>query len=186
MKVEVAPTFFKSLKSVFSPKAAFRRWFSRIKYRRTKGYKNLLKTLKNGDPWDYLFLDYLEKAKIEEMRDYISKTKRFVGWENVVRDMNICISLIDIFTEKKELYTYKGLDSMNFVQIEGTDDYEIKFDKEPEYVCLVNVNLKNIKRFCNKNGEEDFMRKNPHELYIAKARALYHKIRLEKDRHWWD
>lgn len=186
MKVETAPSFFKSLKSVLSPKAAIRERLYHIRYRRSKGYKKVLKTLKNGYPWDYAYLYFLEKAKIEEIRDYIAKHKRFVGWENAVRDMNICINLIDIFMEKKELYKYNGLDTMKFVKIEGSDNYEMKFDTEPEYVCLVNVNTKNAKRFVKNKAEEEYMLKNPHLLYIEKARALYHKIRLEKDQHWWD
>ena len=44
-----------------------------------------------GYPWDYAYLLQIEKRKLQEMINYISKTKRHLGWEFQVT--HICISL---------------------------------------------------------------------------------------------
>ena len=54
---------------------------------------------------------------------------------------------------------------------------------ELEYILKCNVNTRNYKRF---NISESVMKLHPHELYIEKARYLYHKIRLYYEQTWWD
>ena len=53
-----------------------------------------------GEPWDWYYLLNLERCKIKEMMNYINKTRRFEGYQTVVRDMQICIKLIDIVLEE--------------------------------------------------------------------------------------
>lgn len=187
MKVTATNSFFKSLKRIGSFKSkyyAVRAWF---KYHFTKNNFNIIKTVLKGYPWDYGYLYELEKAKIKEMADYIEKRKMFVGWEQVVRDMRICINLIDIFTEKRDLFHYDG--KVKYVPYKENNSAEELYEidtSDLKYYIKVYVNTKNAKRFLREEQIDFCTNKHPHELYIAKAKALYHKIRLERDGSWWD
>lgn len=183
MKVQVSSSFFESLKNLNSLKNKWysvRGWF---KYHFNKGNNNLMKVAWKGRPWDIDFLYELEKSKIEEMIAYHEKEQRYVGVENDIRDMKICVKLIDIFTEKADLFHYDG--ELKFVPIEGTDKCEVKGDGL-KYNCDVKVNTRNANRFAKNEFMMEHYKKYPHELYIAKAKYLYHKIRLERDDAWWD
>lgn len=186
MKVEVAPSFFESIKNLDSWKNKWyelRAWF---KYHTRKEFWNIVKVAFKGYPWQDSFLYELERAKIQEMIEYHKKAKRFEGWEYVVRDMQICINLIGIILEEEELFDYEG-DGLKFTKIEGTDNYEISGNNK--YVCKVYVNTKNAYRFIplgNDNPHIDYWKEHSHEIYLLKAKALYHKIRNERDAEWWD
>lgn len=170
--------------SVKSRWNSFTHW---IRYHVNKDFCRILKTVLSGFPWDETYLYELEYVKIQEMMNYHKRTQRFVGWEKVVRDMQICLNLIDIITEKKDLYDYSG--DCEFVPVEGNPDLH-EFKGNMTYKCLVNVNLKNHKRFCLYRGyteaDTELINRHPHELYIRKAKYLYHKIRMERDIEWWD
>ena len=183
MKVEAVPEFFKDLKNLGSLKNKYyevRAWF---RYHFKKDFLHVLKVVLKSYPWDYAYLYEIEQAKILEMMNYHKKHQRFVGWEQVVRDMQICYNLIDIFTEKKDLFHYTG--NLKFVPVENSDSVEIK-DDNLVYHCLVNVNTNNVDRFITHPEEKKWLLRHPHELYIKKAKYLYHKIRLENDGKWWD
>ena len=95
--------------------------------------------------------------------------------------------LIDIFTEKKDLFHYTG--KVDFVPIEGSDNYELKHSDDFQYHCDVKVNVKNAHRFVpggKDNPHIEYWKKHAHEIYIAKAKHLYHKIREQYDGRWWD
>lgn len=186
MKVQANKSFLESLKNLNSLKNKWysvRGWF---KYHFTKGNNNLMKVAWKGRPWDVCFLYELEKAKIEEMIAYHTKANRYVGVEDDIKWMKLCVKLIDIFTEKVSLFHYTG--KLKFIPIEGTDDCELNGD-DLVYHCDVNVNTRNAARFVPM-GENyqyiEYWKKHAHELYIKKAKSLYHKIRLEKDDAWWD
>lgn len=185
MNVEAAPSFFKSLKNIGSIKDKYYQIRSWFRYHFKKDFRHLLMVVLKSYPWDEMFLYYIEQAKIQEMMNYHKKYQRFVGWEQVVRDMQICYNLIDIFTEKKELFNYTG--NLKFVPVENSDNVEIK-DDNLTYHCLVNVNTKNADRFLSNipDDAKKYYIEHPHELYIVKAKYLYHKIRLERDGKWWD
>ena len=59
-------------------------------------YKRLL--VKDQD-WDYAYLMALEKKKLQRMHNYIKRESRLEHKDYVVRDIAICIRLIDIFME---------------------------------------------------------------------------------------
>ena len=87
MKVTASPSFFKSLEKLDSFKSKLlhiKAWF---RYHFNKDFMFLQKTLLKSYPWDYSFLYELEKAKITEIANYIEKNKRYIGWEQDVRDM---------------------------------------------------------------------------------------------------
>ena len=186
MKVVVAPSFFKSLKNLDSWK---NKWYSIqawFRYHTRKEFWNIIKVAFKGYPWQESFLYELERAKIQEMIEYHKKTKRFEGWEYVVRDMQICVNLIGIILEENDLFDYEG-DGFKYTPIDGTDTYEVTCDDV--YVPKFYMNVRNAYRFVPKgknNPMFDYWCSHPHEIYLLKAKALYHKIRNERDAEWWD
>lgn len=135
-----------------------------------------------GEPWDWYYLLNLERCKIKEMMNYINKTRRFVGYQTVVRDMQICIKLIDIVLEedapyKSWLHQSYGNPVKDFELLE-----EAKF---PKY-----INTKNRHRFLHKdflNGDyPNIFNSLLAEYRKMKALALYNKIRTYKLFSWWD
>lgn len=166
-------------------------WF---RYTFDKSHIRLVKEAFNGRPWDEGYLLDLEYAKIKEMKAYQERTQRFEGVEYVIRDMGICLSLIEIFTGKRSTFEYEG----NLEFVDADPKFGVDENGEPlkeikpgnlKYICKVRVNTKNADRFIPK-GLSDNIRKywieHPDEIYIAKARYLYHKIRYEKEQEWWD
>ena len=164
-------------------------WF---RYTFDKSHIRLVKEAFNGRPWDEGYLLDLEYAKIKEMKAYQERTQRFEGVEYVIRDMGICLSLIEIFTGKRSTFEYEG----NLEFVDADPKFGVDENGEPlkeikpgnlKYICKVRVNTKNADRFIPK-GLSDNIRKywieHPDEIYIAKARYLYHKIRYEQE--WWD
>lgn len=187
MKIVTAPEFFDSVKRVFSFRGKLREFWGWFTYHFfNKNFRKLVRTLYKSYPWDEMYLYYMEKAKIEEMRKYHEKWQRFVGVEQVIRDMRICESLIDIFTEKKAMFHYTG--GLTYTKLEN-GDYEMGATPDFKYICDVNVNVRNADRFLPQGINEkqrQYWIEHPHEIYILKAKHLYHKIRLERDGQWWD
>lgn len=166
-----------------------RSWF---RYTFDKEHMALVKEALNGRPWDQSFLFGLEYKKIKEMMEYHKRARKFEGVEEVIRDMGICLSLIEIFTGERDLFHYTG----KLVFVPADEKYnestgeeglmEIKESPDFKYHCDVKVNLKNVSRFVPDEKMQEFYIKSPHELYVLKARYLYHKIRYEKEEYWWD
>ena len=186
MKVEIAPSFLDSLKRIGAFGSKIRSICSWFHYHFKKDFFKLLGVVLKSYPWDYSFLYYMEKAKIEEMRKYHERNRLFVGVEHVIRDMKICENLIDIFTDKRPLFHFNG--DVNIVKSENGN---YKFEESPNfgYVCDVKVNTRNADRFLPQGLSEkakQYWLDHPDEIYKLKARYLYHKIRLERDETWWD
>lgn len=163
---------------------SIRSWF---KFTFSKNHIRLMKEAYKGRPWDFSYLWDLEYAKIKEMADYIEKSNSFVGVEYVVRDMRICLSLIEIFSDKRDLFhfDFKPLEK-NDENYDGGVTVKAVGIPDSEYKCHVNVNLKNINRFVDDKDAQKWYIEYPHELYELKARYLYHKIRREREMGWWD
>lgn len=109
--------------------------------------------------WDWYFLLNLEQYKIKQMIKSFSKAKHYVGWELDVRDMKICVALLDIIMTK---------DSVNK-----------NWDKK---IC--HINIRNAKRFVQSASWDDhylFVL----ELRRIKALYLYNKIRNRLLKWWW-
>lgn len=177
MEIKASPGFFKSLKRLNSPLEKISEAWSWISYHFSRDFWKLLKIVLKGYPWDYSYLYALEKAKIEEMCKYHERYRCFEGCEYVIRDMKICIALIEIFNEKEtDLFHYTG------EPIKGTDNVEVD-SSGLEYHCDVYVNTRNASRFLSEEQQKHW---HPHAIYIEKARRLYHKIRVERDQEWWD
>ena len=188
MDVFVDPkTVFKSDSWAKRAYYSVRSWF---KYTFNKYHIKLVKEALNGRPWDYSYLLRLERAKIEEMMDYHERRNFFVGWEIVVRNMKICLSLIEIILGERKLFHFDG--QLLFVDTTeeekermGGRAKKIGQSEDFKYNCDVYVNVRNIDRFVPKNAQKWYIR-HPDELYVLKAKYLYHKIRVERDEEWWD
>ena len=183
MEVIETESFIKSLKNLNSFKSKLLGVRSWIKHHTSKDFWKIVKKVFTSYPWDYSYLYQIEKAKIEEMANYLEKSNRFVGVEQVVRDMRICISLLSIMIGEKELFRYDG----GMVHIpNGDGTYKVRPSKDFKYNCLVKVNTRNAARFVDDEVYRNYCIEHPHELYEVKARKLYFKIREERDMTWWD
>ena len=184
-----------------------RTWFgirSWFRYTFNKWHLNLIKEAYKGRPWDDSYLTDLEAAKIREMMHYHERADRFVGVEYAIRDMRICLSLIEIFSGKRNTFHYSGglkfvdIDKETAEKIAGELDeetgkkvvesglFELKPTPDFKYHCDIVVNLKNVDRFVRNETERKYCIEHPHELYELKSRYLYHKIRYYKEQEWWD
>ena len=109
--------------------------------------------------WDWYFLLNLEQYKLKQMIKSFSKAQHYVGWEYDVRDMKLCVALIDI------ICVYDSM-SKNWDRL----------------IC--NINIRNAKRFRMNNLNNNhylFLL----ELRRMKALHLYNKIRNRMLKWWW-
>ena len=155
-----------------------------FKYKLGKPHRHLVKEAFKGEPWDHSYLYSLERAKIEEMIAWHTEKQRFVGVEQVIHDMKICLSLIDIILGKRELSHIEG----KLLSVPTEEKGMYKIVESPDFKLVVDVytNTKNIDRFVKTEKEKEIYLKHLDELYVLKARHLYHKIRCERDQTWWD
>ena len=131
-----------------------------------------------GKPWDFAYLLALEQHKIREMRNYMQKYHHLMNWQLVVRDMNICLKLIDIILEKDQYYC-SWLDNCY-----GSKPYK-------QLPFPVYVNAKNYKRFVpllEKFGHDDVYLQAHLNISLRQKKALYlyNKIRAYRMETWWD
>ena len=189
MKVNAAPSFFESLKRIDSFGSKLREAWYWVRIHTKKRFLRVLKATLESYPFDSSYLLVIEQAKINEIADYMELNQRFEGWEYVVRDLRLCSRLIDILRNETDYFHFDG--GFNFVPSDYKDEngescYELVQSPDFKYNCDVRVNLKNIDRFARNEAERRIFERQPHELYLRKARALYHKIRLEREEEWWD
>ena len=132
-------------------------------------YKRLLA---NDHDWDYAYLIALEKKKLQRMRECIKEEHHLANNEFVVRDIGICIRLIDIFMENDAVYStwldrsYSGI-RLRFRKLEDGNYELVDDDRKPENRRDWSIHLKI-------------------SLRKQKALHLYHLIREYKLFDWWD
>ena len=147
--------------------------------------------------WDYRCLIALEKKKLQRMHDCF----KYGGWFDhqnfVVRDIAICIRLIDIIMEEDAVFkswlhqSFSGELKFtkvgeNLYEIDGLDDQSIV--DFPKY-----VNIRNEKRFFRSILIKDALSEGKRTSAILsitrlrqeKALHLYHLIREYKLFEWW-
>lgn len=143
------------------------RWLRRHIFNRD--HRHLVKTAITFEPWDWCYLTNLEKAALERMIAYHKQSQLVMGWERIVREMELCCRLIDIYNETEDL---------------------TKRMPTGKYVFLRAFNSKNAHRFVDSrtvellNKPENGLTKE--YIYQKKAKYLYHKIRAEREQTWWD
>ena len=147
--------------------------------------------------WDYRCLIALEKKKLQRMHDCIKSESCLEHKDFVIRDIAICIRLIDIFMEEDAVFLnwlHKSFSGEmkytkvgeNLYELEGVDEQSIL--DFPKY-----VNVRNERRFFRrtpiKNAQTEGNRiKVIHfitRLRQEKALHLYHLIREYKLLDWW-
>ena len=138
-----------------------------------------------GKPWDFGYLLDLEKAKIKEICTYIKRHKSHADYERSVREMEICIRLIDIIQEDD--VHYKSWLNANY----GLKPEE-RWTSKGITPFSIYVNTRNILRFMPQI-DKDFKSKHPIilenikiSLRQQKALYLYNKIRAYCMQKWWD
>ena len=149
---------------------------------RTKKIWRFIKLGWKDQDWDYAYMLYMEKAKLEDMaRYYATCNIAETDWA-VARDARICSRLIDIINGDNSSYTSR------YKENGCTDGSDI--------IKLKKVNRKNMNRF-NKDGRlpvyllskgdnNDMAWLFEDELRIEKAWNLYCKIRENNMRSWWN
>lgn len=178
MKIKVTESFIKSLKRINSPWNKIRGVWYWIYDHTRKDFFRVLKATLSGNPWDSFYLLRMEKAKLIELANYLEKTNRYVGVEYDVRNIRICISLLEIMLDERELSHTTGdwrVDKDGALDMSGV-----------EYHVDVYVNTKNIDRIIPDKTAQSSYLKFPDLLYVEKARHLYHKIRNEQETRWAD
>ncbi|MBP5722805.1 MAG: hypothetical protein J6X18_04435 [Bacteroidales bacterium] len=178
----------------FNPETLFRKypWYVKAYYslryffRHTLGkhHMNVVKTAFNGDPWDEGYLLELEYAKIKEMREWQKEKDRYVGVEFTVRDMDICLSLLEIMMGKRIPFHIEG----KLLSEPTGEEGMYRIVESPDFKCVtdVYVNARNADRFVKNEKVRDFYLRHLDELYVLKARHLYHKIRADREEGWWE
>ena len=156
-------------------------------------YKRLLA---KDEDWGYSFLLALEKKKLQRMHDHIKRNSCLEHKDFVVRDIAICIRLIDIIMEEDVVYL-NWLNSLSgkfvYTKIgENLNEVDAKWDR-PIADYPVYVNVRNERRFFRRTPIKDAQTEGDRERAILsiphlrqeKALHLYHLIREYKLFEWW-
>lgn len=152
------------------------------------------KLLKKDCDFDFGYLLDLERFKLKRMvHSFENASVPHVGIEYTIRDMKMCVKLLDIIFEddapskmysdaylKVKLFDVEPKDENSYSRFVRTDQ---KIPKFP-----VRINIRNAKRFWkNWSGEENSERLLlllP-EIRRMKALFLYNKLRNRCFRWWW-
>lgn len=137
-----------------------------FRYNFNKRHLNVVKTAYKGYPFDFYFIWKLERAKLQEMLHYFENAKIIDNYKPIIRDIRLALKLLNIVMEEELVFSYKNGNLF-------------------KYECLVDVNLRNCKRYFNKEDSE-FIYRMPHILYLAKAKKLYYKLLEYRIETWWD
>lgn len=156
------------------------------KNKKFKQYEKLLR--KDGD-FDFGFLLELERFKLKRMvHSFETASVPHVGIEHTIRDLKMCVKLLDIIFEDDAPSKMHSDAYLNFRLFEiGPKDENghsrlIRTDQEiPKFP--VHINTKNAKRF-DKNWNEYMDAMVQPELRKMKALRLYNKLR-NRCFHWW-
>jgi len=135
----------------------------------------------NGYWFDYGYLYNIEYAKLAEMKSNFEKYGMSTDNDNIIRQIELAMKLLKIINDETDLFDYVDNEQSKYSSIGSKEWLENK-----KYVCKVNVNLKNAKRFAANDEYLELFNKWPHELYETKARYLYHKLRYYFEIYWWD
>jgi len=163
-----------------------------------QGFKNLWKWFpviwKDRD-WDDFYIFEVLKHKIKNTADYTEKKQRFVGWENEVRYMRICVKLIEKLQDEyyqHEYWEYYDIES-KFTPIEGTDTFEWSStptrDDLKTYISMYPHAYRRLmedKILHNyKNGDQSIAL-GMGIIRHRKAKKLLFKILENRIEYWWD
>ncbi len=139
-----------------------------MKVRKSKNSVNrkLINSAIKFQPFDYGYVLSLEKEALSKMYEYFKVSRIAVGNEIVERDIKLALKLLDIILE---------IDTAGI------------YNKNLEWYITKYVNIRNSHRFYNKSNNIDYT--IPYwrdSLRIEKAWYLYHKLRYNRMKTWWD
>lgn len=129
------------------------------------------KVCRNIYDFDFSGVIEVERHQLRRLRNDIIHYHHHVDWELDVARINLALKLIEIISE----------DCMA--------DYS--FDTKT-HKCRVYVNTRNCDRYMRGFGERLEKSDENHRevlkgyLYVEKAWHLYHKLRIQYMRDWWD
>jgi hypothetical protein len=162
-----------------------------------EGFKNIWRWLpivwKDRD-WDSDYIFNPLKFKIQNTADYIEKNKRFVGWEDEVRYMRICVKLIDRIQNQyyvDEMHQYWETNMRMEPMEDGTRSLE--FDDVRNDLTIYLSKYPNDKRRTLKSKRADNVGDSDKSLSILvafmrheRARKLLFDIIQDRIERWWD
>lgn len=135
----------------------------------------------NDRDWDYCFMLEMERKKLKKVLRWYEDNEfgmSAYGWHDY-RTMRWALSCLDIILDN-DWWRINFPEGSNWLKIR---DHEKYYEVDPY------VNLRNWKRFLPYFNEEN-LNKTPKlwsvELREEKAWHLYHRLREQYMRNWWD
>lgn len=137
--------------------------------------------------FDYSSILEVEKYQITRVRDCITKYQDHMNWERDVQHMNLALRLLDIIEEDGCAEIIKK--PLTFDSAKGTEF--IVNDSNEYWFIPVYVNTKNSRRFMKTFDPQKFKNSSTGDLWrdylrVEKAWHLYHKVKSQYMREWWD
>lgn len=162
-----------------------------------RGVKNLIKwgpiIWKDRD-WDDSFLFEIIKFKISNMSESHGKTMTYVGSQRNVEIMDTIVRLIDKF--QTEHYQHEFLDYIDdeysFVQIEGTDSFEMKTvnlrNDLDQYFAKYPLLKKRATNhpFYQKNPSDNSLGMSMGKVQHNRAKRLIFELLNRNVEKWWE
>lgn len=147
------------------------------------------KVLMKAYDFDYASILEVERFQITRVRDCLSKYSGHVGWERDVQEMNLALKLLDIIEE--DGCSERVGKPLTFERIEGTELSRLVEDPKEYWTLPVYVNTKNSRRFWPALDPQKFEDPRAGNLWkdhlrVEKAWYLYHKLKMQYMRGWWD
>lgn len=99
----------------------------------SKEKRKLIRAVIKGYDWDYEYLLALEKAKLENMRDYFATSKIAVGNEREAERIALCVRLLDIMIEEPIYYGYVNCN--NAFRFGVSADFSGEFVRSTLRIC---------------------------------------------------
>jgi predicted DNA-binding ribbon-helix-helix protein len=174
-------------------------WFYRVELplkNFKQGLTNLYKWLpviwKDRD-WDYNYVFNILKFKLKEMSKYNASRRWHSGWENNVRNMNICVSLTDKLNDYYESEYFDYVDqNFEFVPIEGSTSYTLEstilWDNLDEFFAKNKLSYKKVIATLDPDDSKDriTIALKICRLKHVKAKKLLFNILNDQLESWWD
>lgn len=138
-------------------------------------------TMFHNRPWDSCYIWELLELYIKKSNYYFTHCPLMISEgrkKSVLRWQNTALNLLHIINNEQDYWNWdfskKGFEA---------------------YSCNIYVNTKNVQRFAQRGADYEtgkcvqcyeYMLREPHELYIEKAKKLLLRIIDEYSGEWWD
>ena len=156
-----------------------------------KKFKQYEKIIRKDEDFDFGYLLELERFKLKRMvYSFETASVPHVGIEYTIRDLKICVNLLDIIFEDdapSKMYNDEYM-KRNFIVVsptEGSRTSAISFNEEKIPKFPIHVNTRNAKRFWKSWDDTTMWSIHLQDLRRVKALHLYNKIRNRCFGWWW-